>query len=160
MKQIQTVLSSEPVLVLPDFSLPFAVMTDASNVGIGGVLLQLVADLWMPICYVSRKLLERETRYSTIEREALGIVYTIEKLAKYLWGKQFVLFVDHKPLTYLSTSKYANSRLMRWALSLQEFQYTVQPIEGVNNTLADLLSRSQFDQNLSVQRVCNIATTH
>ena len=61
-------------------------------------------------------------------------------------GVRFVLQTDHRPLTYLRTSNFKNSRIMRWALSLQEFSFEVLPVSGRANVFADLLSRSAVDQ--------------
>ena len=119
---------------------------DASSVGIGAVLLQENDNRLFPVCFISRKLLERERNYSTIERECLAIVWAIHKLAKFLWGVQFVLQTDHRPLTYLRSSSFKNGRILRWALSLQGFSFEVQPISGTSNVLADLLSRAEIDQ--------------
>ena len=140
--KIKHVLSSGPVVVLPDFSKPFTVRTDASSVGIGACLVQEddVGDPH-PVLYASRKLLERETRYSTIERECLGLVWAVDKFQRYLFQRQFFLETDHKPLTFLRSSKAENGRLLRWALALQEFPFTVVPIAGARNHEADILSR-------------------
>ncbi|XP_070174493.1 uncharacterized protein [Littorina saxatilis] len=146
--ELQKSISSSPVLVLPDLTRQFVVCTDASNVGIGGVLMQVHEGECRPVAYVSRKLLDRETRYSTIERECLAIVWTLSKLSRYLWGRKFILQTDQKPLTYLASGAYKNSRVMRWCLSLQEFAYEVHPIAGDMNTLADMLSRSFADQSI------------
>lgn len=146
LRRIQVILSCGPVLVLPNLLLPFVVRTDASSTGLGGVLLQNKDDTLRPVCYVSRKLLDRETRYSTIERECLAIVWVVSKLQRYLWGRVFRLQTDHRPLAYLMSGRFKNARLMRWALSLQEFRFTIDGLPGTQNTLADLLNRSQCDQ--------------
>ena len=143
---IQSILSSSPVLLLPRLGNIFIVRTDASGKGLGGVLLQELDDQLHPVSFVSRKLLDRETRYSTIERECLAIVWVLSKFSRYLWGVEFTLQTDHKPLTYLHTSSFKNSRLMRWALSLQEFRFQVEPLPGSKNVLADLLSRADSNQ--------------
>ena len=133
-------LVKQPILRLPNTDLPFILQTDASDVGIGGVLLQESSGLLFPLHYASRKLLPRETRYSTIERECLAIVWAIQKFQVYLYGKQFVLQTDHKPLVYLHRSKVSNSRLMHWALQLQPYKFTIQAIKGSHNVGADYLS--------------------
>ena len=120
--------------------------TDASSVGLGAVLLQDFDGVLHPVVFASRKLLPRECNYSTIERECLAIVWGIQKFVRFLWGVRFVLQTDHRPLTYLRTSSFRNSRILRWALSLQEFSFDVHPISGSSNVLADLLSRSSVDQ--------------
>jgi phospholipid-translocating ATPase len=147
--KIQQILSLSPVLLLPRVDQQFIVRTDASSVGVGAVLMQESHGDIHPVLYASRKLLEREQRYSTIERECLAIIWAISKFAKYLWGTYFVLQTDHKPLVYLRTSSFKNSRLMRWALALQEFTFEIESLPGSANVLADLLSRSCADQMIS-----------
>jgi hypothetical protein len=143
---IKSCFSCAPVLQLARLSEPFVLQTDASSTGIGAVLLQVLDGTLHPVSFASRKLLDRETRYSTIERECLAIVWAITKFSKFLWGVQFTLQTDHRPLTYLNTSRFKNSRIMRWALSLQEYRFTVEPLPGTKNVLADLLSRAQCEQ--------------
>ncbi|KAK7101623.1 hypothetical protein V1264_019974 [Littorina saxatilis] len=135
-------LSEQPAVALPDFDRPFTVRTDASGTGIAGVLMQTDDEGHIhPVMYASRKLLDRETRYSAIERECLALVWAIDKFSRYLTGRYFVVETDHRPLTYLQRSKTTNSRLMRWALALQEYQFSVMPICGTDNLEADILSR-------------------
>eukprot|EP00745_Piridium_sociabile_P002381 TRINITY_DN1145_c0_g1_i6.p1 TRINITY_DN1145_c0_g1~~TRINITY_DN1145_c0_g1_i6.p1 ORF type:complete len:1434 (+),score=199.20 TRINITY_DN1145_c0_g1_i6:329-4630(+) len=141
-KEIQRVLSSGPVLRLPSLSEEFVVRTDASNTGLGAVLLQKCEGVLHPVVFVSRKLLDRETRYSTIERECLAIVWALTKLSRYLWGHRFVLQTDHKPLTFLNSGQFKNGRLTRWALSLQEYCFDIVSLPGRDNVFADCLSRS------------------
>ena len=146
LQEIQDILSRKPVLLLPRLDLPFVLQTDASSTGLGAVLLQEFEDSLHPVCFASRKLLDREKRYSTIERECLAIIWAVHKFVRFLWGVRFVLQTDHRPLTYLGTSNFKNSRIMRWALSLQEFSFEVLPVSSQANVFADLLSRSAVDQ--------------
>ncbi|KAK7088759.1 hypothetical protein V1264_022640 [Littorina saxatilis] len=140
--RVKEILSSEPLVRLPDFSRPFTVRSDASSTGIGAALMQPDDDdVLHPVLYASRKLLERETRYSTVERECLALVWAVDKFHRYLFGSHFFVETDHRPLMYLRQSKTANGRLLRWALSLQEYSFTVVPIPGVRNFEADVLSR-------------------
>ena len=103
LQEIQDILSRKPVLLLPRLDLPFVLQTDASSTGLGAVLLQEFEDSLHPVCFASRKLLDREKRYSTIERECLAIVWAVHKFVRFLWGVRFVLQTDHRPLTYLRT---------------------------------------------------------
>ena len=135
-------LSTAPVLQLPDWDKTFIVRTDASNRGLGAVLLQDVEGEPRPVAYISRKLLKREENYSAIEKECLGIVWAVERFQPYLYGREFVLQTDHKPLTYMDKAKLTNARVMRWALALQPFRYRLQSIRGRDNVGADLLSRT------------------
>ena len=135
-------LSKSPILCLPNFERQFILRTDASDLGIGAVLLQENGEYKLPVAYASKKLLDRERRYSVIEKECFAIVWAVKKFMNYLYGKEFVLETDHRPLTYLNTAKVANARLMRWALALQPFKFRVENIKGVENVGADFLSRS------------------
>ena len=129
-RDIKDLLSSSPVLRLPDISKPFVLRTDASATALGAILLQYHDDLAHPVAYASRKLLEREINYSTIERECLAIIHGVSKFSHYLIGKEFLLEVDHKPLVYLNKSQNSNSRLMRWSLSLQPYRFRIVHIPG------------------------------
>ncbi|XP_050708029.1 uncharacterized protein LOC126993204 [Eriocheir sinensis] len=104
-EQLKDALPSQPVLRLPNPALPFVLRTDASNFGLGAVLLHYYKDTPHPVWYASRKLLDRERRYFPIEREALAILFGISKFDFYLRGKEFILETDHKPLVYLHKSK-------------------------------------------------------
>lgn len=148
LKQVQAILSKQPILILPILNREFTVQTDASNIGVAGVLLQQQEGKLHPVAYVSRKLLDRETRYSTIEKECLAIVWTLKKLDRYLWGQNFILQTDHKPLTFLNSAMFKNNRILGWSLAIQGYQFTVKEIAGKDNVLADILSRSGEDQSL------------
>ena len=139
---IKKLLSSSPVIILPDFEKQFILRTDASSRGLGAALMQMAEDGELhPVLYASRKLLDRETRYSTVERECLAVVWGIDKFSRYLIGKHFVIETDHRPLTFLGKNKTTNGRLMRWSLALQEYKFSVVPISGQSNCEADVLSR-------------------
>ena len=84
---------------LPDFARPFIVQTDASDTGVGAALLQNFDDGLFPVAHARKKLLQREKNYSVIERECLAIVFAVQKYQKYLYGNEFVLHTDHRPLS-------------------------------------------------------------
>ena len=130
------------ILRIPDINKVFCLRTDASSTGLGATLLQYHGDIPHPVAFASRKLLPREKNYSTIERECLGIVFGVTHFKYYLYGRQFILESDHKPLVYLESFKGDNSRILRWCLSLQPYCFTVVHISGRNNHFSDLLSRS------------------
>ena len=91
--------------------------------------------------YASRKLQAREGQYATTEKECLALVWAVQKFQRYLYGREFVLETDHKPLTFLHQAKMTNSRVMRWALVMQQYRFRIQAIPGKENIGADLLSR-------------------
>ena len=95
-----------------------------------------------PIMYLSRKFSPAEQKYSTTERECAAIVYAVQKLRCYLDGQQkFVIQTDHHPLVWLERNTGANPRLLRWALTLQPFNYEVVHRKGRLHQNADSLSR-------------------
>ncbi|NQZ62984.1 reverse transcriptase domain-containing protein [Crocosphaera sp.] len=139
--RIQELISSEPALIVPDINDLFFVQTDASGSGLGCVLLQMRDGSLRPCRFHSRKLFPRETRYAVIEREALAIVWGLQKLSRFLLGTEFVLQTDHAPLTCITGGRTQNARLTRWALILQQFSFRVEYIKGARNNVADYLSR-------------------
>lgn len=136
-------LSSKPehIFKLPDSSCQFILRTDASNHGLGAVLLQYVQGYPHPVTYTSRNLLDRERRYSTIKKECLAIRFRIQHFDYYLKGKEFILEVDHKLMVYLSQFKDVNDRLLRWVLKFQDYRYRVVHFASKDNIGADFLSR-------------------
>lgn len=139
--RVKGLLSEETHLGIFDPDLKPIVMADASPVGLGAVLLQEKGDDVRVICYTSRSLSTVERRYSQTEKEALALVFAVERLRIYLLGREFDLVTDHKPLqTVFSPASKPCARLERWLLRLQGFNYRVRYAPGKNN-LADPLSR-------------------
>lgn len=142
-------LTKQPILHLADFSCPFVLRTDASQDAVGAVLMQEKDGKLFPIAYHSRRLKGAESKYSTVEKELLAVVEGVKKYYFYLFGEKFTLETDHMPLTSLHTSKNANARLMRWAMFLQQFSFSVRYIKGSDNVGADLLSRLVSGEDIS-----------
>ena len=141
--RLKDLLCCFPVLRSPNFEKEFILQTDASDVGVAGVLSQLDEDnLEHPVAYYSRKLLPRETKYSTVEKECLAIRVVMHAFRVYLLGKPFQLQTDHRALVWLDRLKDENPRLLRWSLTLQPFQFRVCHRPGKENCNADALSRS------------------
>ena len=115
---------------------------DASDIAIGSALMQLSEPNWYrPVYYASRKLSIAERNYSTTEREALGMIYSINKFRHYLLGKKFTFHVDHSALLYLVSKQELTGKLARWTLLLQEFEFDILHRPGVQHAIADYLSR-------------------
>lgn len=130
----------------------YRLQTDASDVGISGVLYQCDerGELRV-IALVSRCLSSAEVNYTTTEKELLAIVYAITKLRIYLIGQEFIIITDHKGLTFLNSTVYLNSRLIRWSLILQQYDFSVEYCRGVDNIVADFFSRNpegKFESDL------------
>lgn len=137
----KTLLTNEPILQYPDFTKTFHLTTDASNYAIGAVLSQGPIGQDRPIAYASRTLNSHEINYSTIEKELLSIVWATKYFRPYLFGRKFNIMTDHKPLQWLFSLREPNSKLVRWRLKLEEFDYNIQYKKGTQNKVADPLSR-------------------
>lgn len=140
-QKCKELISNSPVLQYPDFSKPFKLTTDASNIAIGSVLTQNDH----PIAYYSRTLNTAEKNYSTIEKELLSIVDSTKHFRPYLYGQKFIVETDHNPLVWLSKIKEPNSRLIRWKLKLEEFNFEIKYKKGKENVVADALSRIELN---------------
>ena len=131
---------SPPVLQYPNFEPDneFIIQTDASGYAIGAVLSN--AD-GRPVAYASRSLNSAEEKYATIEKELLAIVWATKHFRPYLFGRHFQIKTDHRPLIYLFNMKDPSSRLLKFRLALEEYDYTVEYVRGTDNAAADALSR-------------------
>lgn len=134
-------LVNAPILQYPDFEKPFILTTDASDVAIGSVLSQGTVGSDKPVAFASRTLSVTECKYSTIEKELLSIVWATKYFRPYLYGRKFIIYTDHRPLTWIMSLKDPNSKLTRWRLKLEEYDYTIVYKKGKYNTNADALSR-------------------
>lgn len=140
-------LTSAPILKFPDFSKQFIVRCDASDHCIAGVLLQRVDDVLHPIAYTSRKLSPAEAKTHIYEKEALSLISTINKFQDYLQHAKFIVQTDNNALSYLFKNCRNIGKLARWQLTLANFQFDVEHINGSINNIADALSRLYSDED-------------
>ena len=151
----QSVLTSDSILAHFDARKEQVLICDASSRGIGAVLAQRDADgAERPVGYVSRSLSSAEVKYSQLEREALAIVFAVERFNQYLMGNMFTLITDHKPLVMLfgenkDLPAMASARIRRWALKLSAYQYTIQFRRTEDMGNADALSRLPLPSTVS-----------
>jgi hypothetical protein len=151
----------------PDFELDFILTTDASDTGIGAILTQIDAQgREHMISAFSKGFDVHQKNYSVTDKELLAVVKSIEKYRHYLIGKEFLLRTDHKALTYLWEAKNPTSRLLRWAMKLQEYKFRIEYIKGEDNA-ADGYSRvntvryqKATDSVLSVEMKTRILTDY
>nr|GEX78937.1 reverse transcriptase domain-containing protein [Tanacetum cinerariifolium] len=133
-------LTEAPILIAPNWDLPFELMCDASDFTMGAVLGQRYEKNFRPIHYASKTLTEAESNYTTTEKEMLAVVYAFEKFRSYLIINKCTVHTDHSTLKYLFSKKDAKARLLRWVLLLQEFDFDVVDMKGAENLAADHLS--------------------
>jgi len=125
----------------PDFDLPLYVATDASDVGIGGILYQIDQGNIRYIRLISRALSHSERSYSAVKKELLAIVFCLRSFHMYIWGNQFTLNTDSRILTYMFTTKEISPLLSGWLETILDYNFTIEHISGIHNILPDALSR-------------------
>ncbi|CAN6570914.1 unnamed protein product [Malus baccata var. baccata] len=144
---LKEMLTSAPIIVPPDWSLPFELMYDASDCALGAVLAQRKEKRPHVIYYASRTLNDAQLNYSTTEKELLVVVFALDKFRSYLLGTKVIIYTDHAALKYLFTKKEAKPRLIRWMLLLQEFDIEIRDKKGSENVVADHLSRMVHEED-------------
>ena len=138
---LKKALITAPIIQPPDWKLPFEIMCDASDFAVGAVLGQTKDKKNYAISYASKTLSGAQLNYATTEKELLAVVFAIDKFRSYLVGANVIVYTDHAALKYLLTKKDAKPRLIRWILLLQEFDIEIRDKKGVENSVADHLSR-------------------
>ncbi|XP_065185812.1 uncharacterized protein K02A2.6-like [Sycon ciliatum] len=143
----KSLLLSEPIRIHYDPSLPIVVSCDASPYGVGAVLSHVLPDgSDRPVAFASRTLSSCEKNYSQLDREALAMVFGVSKFHKYIFGRNFTLQTDHKPLLGLFDPDrpipvQSSGRIQRWALKLANYEFVLEYKPGKQNGCADGLSR-------------------
>ncbi|GJZ66684.1 putative nucleotidyltransferase, ribonuclease H [Tanacetum coccineum] len=132
-------LTHAPIMIKPDWSLPFEIMCDASDYVVGAVLGQRIDKHFKPIHYASKTMNEAQENYTTTEKELLAVVFAFDKFRQYLVLSKTIVFTDHSALRYLFTKQDAKPRLIRWILLLQEFDIEIRNKKGAENLAADHL---------------------
>jgi hypothetical protein len=148
-KQLKQMLTSSPLFLhYPIPEKPLILTTDASGIGIGGVLQQEVDGQLHNLYYHSQLLTSCEKKYSTIEKEALAIYKCFVRMRPFLLGRQITIITDHCPLCHIMTKTVNNARVDRIATLIQEYNIDkVVHINGRQNCLPDYLSRYPREQN-------------
>ena len=138
-ERIKAALVNPPVLVLPDFKLPFEIVSDASLHGTGAVLMQ---D-GHPLAYTSKRFGPAERNYTTGEQELLGVITALKEWRCYVEGAEHpvTLVTDDHPNTFMATQAMLSRRQARWVEFMERFQYKWEYRKGSDN-LADPLSRN------------------
>ena len=145
--QAKDELARATILVHPQSDAPLTLFVDASDVGVGGVVQQLVNDTWQPLAFFSKRLQPAETKYSTFGRELLAAYLSVKHFRHMLEGRNFTLFTDHKPLTYALKSKpdRHSPREIRHLDFVSQFTSDIRHVSGKDNIPADALSRIHID---------------
>lgn len=144
---LKTALSSAPVLAHPDFTKEFVVETDASDVGVGAVLIQDQR----PIAFASRALTKEQKNYSATDKELTAVVFALGQFSMFLEARPFTLVTDHRPLIYLKELKNPTGRMARWRVEVESFDFKITHRAGKLMTVADALSRAPLLSVVSLE---------
>lgn len=151
---LRQLLANAPVLRQVDYQLPFRLFTDASAYALGAVLVQgRETSDERPLEFASRRLIGAEIRYTVTEKEALAVVWALEKFRGYITGSPITVVTDHQPLRWLFDQTLAAGRLARWALRLMGFDLTIEHLAGKYNVVADYLSRPYIGPTMKLNLV-------
>ncbi|XP_069163371.1 uncharacterized protein [Procambarus clarkii] len=143
-ESLKAILISSPILRSPSFEDRFILTVDASDYGLGSVLSQTdEKGVEHPVAYHSKKFTPSQLNYSVIEKETLALINSVQHFEVYLTsnGHPILVRTDHNPLKFLAQFKQKNLRLTRWSLHLQQYPLQIEHIKGVDNVVADALSR-------------------
>ncbi|GFS98765.1 retrovirus-related Pol polyprotein from transposon opus [Trichonephila clavipes] len=160
-EKCKTDLAEAALLSFPRSGLPLSLCTDALDFAVGAVLQQLENESWKPIAFYSKKLNETQTRYSTYDRELLGIYLSVKHFKHLLEGNDFVIYTDHKPLTFAFKQKNekASPRQQRQLQYISEFSCNIQHVLGKDNVVADALSRIDSISEINFEEIAEEQTT-
>ena len=134
-------LTTAPILAHPDFSQPFILDTDASDLAIGSVLSQKIDNKERVLAYASRTLSKAERKYCVTRKELLALVYFVKYFRHYLYGREFTVRTDHGSLRWLMNFKNPEGQVARWLEVLSTYTFTVEHRPGRLHGNADSLSR-------------------
>ena len=129
--KLEIMLVSRPIMLSPNWELPFEIMCDASDYAIGAILGQREDKKAFVIYYASKTLDSAQSNYTTMEKEFLAIVFSLEKFRSYIVGSPVTIFTDHAALKYLLSKQDTKPHLTRWILPCQEFNLTIKDKKGL-----------------------------
>ena len=144
LEKVKRILMSSPVLVSPNYDREFRLYVDSCDDGAGASLVQEGEDnIEHPVSYYSKKYNKYQRNYAIVEKEALALLLAVKFFDVYLSSSAYPVqvFTDHNPLCFIHRVKNDNQRLLRWSLTLQEYNLVINHIKGKNNIVADTLSR-------------------
>ncbi|CAA7031915.1 unnamed protein product [Microthlaspi erraticum] len=139
--QLKEMLTTTPVLALPEPGKPYMVYTDASGIGLGCVLMQE----GRVIAYASRQWQGSERNRPTHDLELGAVIFALKIWRSYLLGETVQVFTDHKSLQHIFTQPMMNARQTRWVEFLADYQVSINYHPGKANLVADALSRRRYD---------------
>ncbi|GJV22547.1 reverse transcriptase domain-containing protein [Tanacetum coccineum] len=143
---IKEKLTCTPVIVNPNWNLPFELMCDASDFAVGAVLFQKDEKHFHPIYFASKTLNAAQQKYTVTEKELMVVVFAFDNFRPYLILSKTIVYADHSAIRHLFKKQDVKPRLIRWILLLKEFNIEIKDKKGTENVAADHLSRIDNDE--------------
>ena len=171
-KTLKQKLISAPIITYPQLEGTFHLDTDASDQGIGAVLLQEQNGAERVIAYGSWTLTRSERNYCTTRKELLALLYFVRNFRSYLLGHPFVVCTDHAALQWIQSFKEPEGQVARWLEQLQEFRFQTEHRQGKKHQNADTISRipcrqcglnhstGQRSETRKIENVYSLTTTY
>jgi RNase H-like domain found in reverse transcriptase len=138
-KNIQQLIADSPTLRFIHPTAPIVLVTDASDYGIGGYLYQVVDNIKQLVALVSKALTSTQLAWSVIQKEAYAIFFCCTHLDAMLRDRKFTILTDHENLSFIKQA--SNPMIVLWHLALQELDFYIQFVAGIDNEIADAMSR-------------------
>lgn len=155
---LRELLTTSPILIIPDLNKEYILDTDACDYAIGAVLSQEKDGHVLPIEYFSKLLDKNQRNYHISEKELMAIVFSVDHFKQYLYGSFFTVNTDHQALAQLQRSNKNNPKLQRWFMELRNYNFKILYKQGKKHTNADGLSRwllehEEADDNESIEEI-------
>lgn len=152
--ELRICMSKDIVLAIPTETDKLVISTDASLEGLGySCFIQVNETTRKPVAFGSKRLQEVETRYSNSEREGLAIYWAINCCQHLLYNKKFVIETDHSALIPILKKGDITGKFARWMLQFVDYEFIIIHRSGKSNVLADVLSRTNFDEHTFLNKV-------
>ena len=161
-KRLQSLITTVPILQYYDPNLPTRLRTDSSLIGLRAMIEQQLNGEWHPIVFASRSLENSEQNYASIERETLSVVFGCEKFHEHIYGREFIVQNDHKPLKTIFSRSITSCppRIQRFFLRLQKYNFLLEYSPGKTMKVADTLSRAYTSDGQSKVEIAEPDMTH
>gem|GEM_PF-1640441 len=151
MKQLQELLVSSAVLSVPNLNYPICVVTDSSAYAIGAAMYQVINNKVKYLGFIARSLGPSEQRWGSSKRELAAVVYAFKKFHQWLYGRPFHLFVDNRGILFLHSQPKLDRMVENYYDTIFEMDFDITFCSGINNILADTLSRLFWPYNTLVE---------
>lgn len=138
---LKTIISQRILLYTPDYSIEFAIATDASQYALGGICYQVKNNKVYIVSMFSKQFTGAQLVYPAVKKELLAIIQCVVRFRRFIHGRHFHLYTDAKALVYMQKQKSVKPMLHNWFHILNEHRFTIHHRPGIHNVLPDLLSR-------------------